>query len=116
MMLRRLAAALLLAASVPALAANTRVDHGLVLDDVTVVDTGTGQLTPGRAVVAADGHIVRIAPAGSVTVTGTAQWIEVRGKFVVPGYLDIHAHPLKGPGGGLKLDLMLATASPVTAR
>ena len=98
---------LMLAASLPALAA-TSIDHGIVLDGVTVVDTGTGHLTPRQAVVIADAHIVRIAPAGSIAVTGSARRLDARGKFVVPGFLDMHAHPLEGPGEGPRLDLMLA--------
>lgn len=89
----------------PALAATTRVDRGILLDGVTVVDTAIGQLTPGRTVVVADG---RIAPAGSVTASGSAHGVDARGRFVVPGYLDMHAHPLGSPGELTDLDLMLA--------
>ncbi len=100
--------ALLLAAAIPVSARTTRVDHGVVLDNITVVDTATGQSTARRAVVIADGKIVAIVPAGSVAASGSARRFEGRGKFVVPGFLDMHAHPLGSPGEAEKLDLMLA--------
>ena len=100
--------ALLLAAAAPAAARVTHVDHGIVLDNVSVIDTTTGRSTAGRAVVIADGKIVAIVPAGSVSALGNARRFEGRGKFVVPGFLDMHAHPLGSPGEREKLDLMLA--------
>jgi hypothetical protein len=44
------------------------------------------------AILVDNGKIVKIAKAGSIRVAGTAQAIEATGKYVVPGYLDMHAH------------------------
>jgi hypothetical protein len=44
------------------------------------------------AVVVDNGKIARIVKASSVIVTGTAQTIDASDKYVVPGYLDMHAH------------------------
>ena len=65
----------------------------LVLDGVTVVDTRTGGLTPGRAVVVEGGRIAAILPAGAARRRG-AQVVDARGEFLVPGFNDMHAHPL----------------------
>lgn len=85
----------LLAVPVAALAQRTTVSSGTVLNDVTVVDTVTGNLTPHRALALDHGKIVRIAAAGSLAVSGPAQMVEAKGKYVVPGYLDMHAHVIE---------------------
>lgn len=100
--------ALLVATSAAASAAVTHVDHGIVIDNITVIDTATGRSTPGRSVVIAGGRIVAIVPSGSVASAGNTRYFDGRGKFVVPGYLDMHAHPLDSIGEHDELDLMLA--------
>ena len=75
-----------------AAAQDVTVTTGTVLTDVTVVNTRDGSLTPGMAVVVDNGRIVKIASAGSVHTAGAAQAIDASGKYVVPGYLDMHAH------------------------
>lgn len=80
----------------------------LVLDGVTVVDVKDGRLSPGMSVVMADGKILRIAPTASLRLHGDAQRVDAGGKFVVPGYLDMHAHPLNAPDPRPTLKLMLA--------
>lgn len=85
------------------------VDHGLVIKDVTVVGTRDGHLSPGMSVVVEDGKIVHIAPSRSVRIRGDAHTVEARGKYVVPGYLDMHAHPLNLPDPRGYLALMLAS-------
>lgn len=64
----------------------------LVLTGVTVIDTRTGAKTPHRSVVIENGKISAVVPAGDAAATGYT--VEASGKFVVPGYLDMHAHPL----------------------
>lgn len=106
MKLKTLLAALGLAFSLaaPSLAATS----DLVLDGVTVVDVKDGRLTPNVSVVLADGKIVRIAPTRGLKLPGDAQRVDASGKFVVPGYLDMHAHPLNAPDPRPTLKLMLS--------
>jgi imidazolonepropionase-like amidohydrolase len=73
-------------------AQDVTVTTGVVINGVTVVNTRDGSLTPGMAVVVDNGKIARIARAGSVQVAGTAQTIDASEKYVVPGYIDMHAH------------------------
>lgn len=106
MRLTALLARLLAASAAIVLTAAAPSPRGLIIDDVTVVDTATGRLTPHRAVVIDGGRIVRIAAAGSRAAD--ARRIDGTGKFVVPGFLDMHAHPLSWGDTPGALRLMLA--------
>ena len=78
-----------------------------VLDNVTIVDTRTGHLARNMAILVDGGTIVRIGPARSLAVAGASR-IDGHGAYVVPGYNDMHAHPLNpgSPEGGLQLMLV----------
>jgi Amidohydrolase family len=71
--------------------ATVKVDSGIVLADVTVVNTATGALAPHQNVILENGKIKTIT-AGRIVATGSAQMIKLSGKFVVPGFVDMHAH------------------------
>jgi imidazolonepropionase-like amidohydrolase len=80
----------------------------LVLNGVTVVDTADGSLAPGMSILADGGRIVRVAPTGTLAPDASAEAVDATGKFVVPGYLDMHAHPLGEADPTGDLALMLA--------
>nr|WP_083434516.1 amidohydrolase family protein [Sphingomonas sp. Y57] len=80
------------------------VAQSLVIDHVTVVDTRSGKLARDRAVVIDGRRIVRIARGGSVR--NAARTVDATGKFVVPGYFDMHAHPLTASARNASLTLM----------
>lgn len=84
------------------------VNSGLLLTNVTVVDTHTGKLTPRRSVAIQGGKITKIDRAGTLVASGSARSIDGRGKFVVPGYWEMHGHPIDGPDRVDNLALMLA--------
>ena len=93
----------------PALAqVSAPVSQGVVLDHVTIVDTHDGTLLRDRAIVIADGKILRIARAGTVKTSGSAERIDEHGKFVVPGYLDMHVHAMTSDDPPAEFALMLA--------
>jgi imidazolonepropionase-like amidohydrolase len=83
----------------------------LVLRNVTVVDTGDGTLAPGVDVLVADGVIGAITttdPAAAIAATAAdAEVVDGLGRYLIPGFLDMHAHPLtdRHPAGGLELML-----------
>ena len=79
----------------------------LVLAGVTVVDTATGALTPGMNVVLANGAIAEIN-AGSSSSQGAGTVVDARGKFLVPGFLDMHTHLLQDDAREYSAALMLA--------
>jgi Tol biopolymer transport system component len=47
---------------------------------------------PSGDVVVTDNRIVAVGPQGSVTIPSGAKVIDVSGKTIMPGYVDIHAH------------------------
>jgi imidazolonepropionase-like amidohydrolase len=86
----------------------------LVLRNVTVVDTRDGTLAPGLDVFIAGGVIAEItttdpaAPAAAAASTAAdAHVVDGSGRYLIPGFQDMHAHPLnhKRPAGGLELML-----------
>lgn len=80
----------------------------LVLDGVSVVDPRNGAIAPNRAVVISDGKIVDIVAAGSARKARGVRRVDARGKYVVPGFLDMHAHPLDPADPELSLPLMVS--------
>lgn len=85
------------------------VSEGLLLDHVNVVGVHDGTVARDRAVVMADGRIVRVASGGSIGVSGNAQAIDGKGAFVVPGFNDMHAHNLNTASPETSLREMLAS-------
>jgi imidazolonepropionase-like amidohydrolase len=82
--------------------------QGLVLNGVTVVDTTTGKLTRNQSVAVDGGKITEIARAGSIKAGANTKTIDARGKYLVPGYLDMHVHSFNAPDPTASLELMLA--------
>lgn len=80
----------------------------LRLDGVTVVDTLTGALTPDMSILMKGGRITAIVPTAGAQLDTTVQAIDARGKFVVPGYNDMHTHALTAPNATAVLALLLA--------
>ncbi len=68
--------------------------QGTVIRSATVVNTRDGSLASDQAIVIDGGKIVKIASNGSVHTSGTAQTVDGTGKYVVPGFLDMHAHAM----------------------
>jgi imidazolonepropionase-like amidohydrolase len=74
----------------------------LVLTGVDVVDVRTGDIARGRSVTIDDGKIAAVstdpAPDGP-------QVVDASGRFLVPGFNDMHAHPLElaDPSGAFEL-------------
>ena len=70
------------------------ITTGTVIRNVTVVNTRDGSLASGMAVVVDGGKIQKIASSGIVRTSGTAQDVDATGKYVVPGFLDMHTHTI----------------------
>lgn len=84
----------------------------VVLRGVTVVDTRTGSLTPDLDVTLADGRIAGITPSAAREQDrpdGAPAPIDTAGKYVVPGYLEMHTHVLGPDDPARDLQLMLRT-------
>ncbi|MDF1552937.1 MAG: amidohydrolase family protein [Deferrisomatales bacterium] len=70
------------------------VTKGTIIQDATIVDTRDGGLTSGMTVVIDDGKIQMITKS-SVHASGTAQTIDASGKYLVPGFNDMHVHAME---------------------
>jgi imidazolonepropionase-like amidohydrolase len=64
----------------------------LVLDNVRVIDgTGVAPIERGRIVIEAD-RIAAVGPAEKVSAPADAETIDLTGRTVVPGLIDLHFH------------------------
>lgn len=88
-------APLLLSLAPPAASAQTaRPDapRPLALTRVTVIDATGSPAKLGMTVVVAGGQIAAVGRAGAVRVPKGARVIDARGKYLIPGLWDMHAH------------------------
>lgn len=78
----------------------------VVLSDATVVDPVDGTTRHGHDILIRDGRIDGVRPAGEPAPAG-ADVVDAGGRYVVPGFNDLHAHPLvyADPSGSLALML-----------
>ena len=70
--------------------------HDLVIRGGTVIDPAAG-LHAERDVAIAGGKIAAVEP--SIAADGAAQTLDARGKLVLPGLIDLHAHIFRGLHG-----------------
>ena len=80
----------LAAISAPALAQD---DAGVVVfEGVNVVPLDRDGVLPARTVVIRDGRIAEVGAAGSVRIPAGARRIDGRGRWLMPGLAEMHAH------------------------
>lgn len=84
------------------------VSYQLLLNHVTIVDTQNGQLTSNISILAKDGIIIDIAPAGSIKAGEDTKIVDATGKYAVPGYLNMHMHVLGDEKTPEVMSLLLA--------
>jgi imidazolonepropionase-like amidohydrolase len=80
----------------------------LMLTGVTVVDTRSGQLSPGMSVLMDGGRITQVFSGEATSADASIPRVALLGKFVVPGFNEMHAHPLNDADPSGNLALMLA--------
>ena len=68
------------------------VTQGVVIQNATVVNTRDGSLLTGQSVVLDGGKIKLITSQPLNLTTGTATVVDAGGKYLVPGFLDMHTH------------------------
>jgi imidazolonepropionase-like amidohydrolase len=93
----RISVALLLCLSAEATgqSANSRtsLEKGTwAITDATVVPMDRDSVFRNATILIRDGRIADIGPSSLVTVPGNARRIDGRGKWVIPGLVDMHAH------------------------
>ncbi len=79
----------------------------LAIENATVIDTLDGSVREDVTVLGADGRILAVEESRAGMTEPAARRIDARGKFVTPGYNDMHSHvlELEDPSGALALML-----------
>ncbi len=89
-------ALLLFAQSIPAIAAQPQSppprDSVFAFINVNVVPMDKERLVPSQTVIIRAGRIAEIGPAGRVRLPKEAVKIDGRGKYLMPGLVDMHVH------------------------
>ena len=68
------------------------VTQGMVIQNATIVNTRDGSLLTGQSIVLDGGKIKLITSAALNVTAGTATVVDGTGKYIVPGFLDMHTH------------------------
>jgi Tol biopolymer transport system component len=64
----------------------------VVLRGARIITMKGDQVIPRGDIVVTDNRITAVGPSGSVRIPSGARVINVAGKTIMPGYVDIHAH------------------------
>jgi CubicO group peptidase (beta-lactamase class C family)/imidazolonepropionase-like amidohydrolase len=70
----------------------------LILRGATVITMRGDEIVRDADIVVRDGRIAGIGPRGRDAETGDGRVVDVSGKYVVPGFIDLHAHWGGGQG------------------
>lgn len=75
-----------------AAAAETAQARRLVLDNVRIIDgSGAAPIEHGRIVIEGD-RLARVGPAATVPMPAGAETVDLSGRTVIPGLIDLHFH------------------------
>ncbi|MEY8097181.1 amidohydrolase family protein [Falsihalocynthiibacter sp. S25ZX9] len=80
----------------------------VIIQNVTVVDTLTGDETPNMSIVIEGNLIAAVSPSDKTTGAASDVIIDGSGLFAVPGYNDMHSHALTSGDSATNLRVMLA--------
>ncbi len=73
-------------------ALTTMLDQPLLIDNVRVFDPAAGEVVAGRSVLVEKGRIVSVQEQGVLDVSANVQRLDGRGRLLMPGLWDMHAH------------------------
>ncbi len=82
--------------------------------DVTVISMDVPDPAPHRTVLVVGNEIVAVGAADEVTIPAGATVVDGRGRFLLPGLADMHAHVGFDYQPGQRADLLLYLATGVT--
>jgi hypothetical protein len=66
--------------------------HELIIQGGSIIDTRTGKAMDNQTVVIEGDRITRVAPAKEVAVPSDARVVDARGRWIVPGLIEMHVH------------------------
>ena len=64
----------------------------IAIEGVAIVDVQRGEIVTPRTVLVADGRIAAIAEPETVSIPPTAVRVDGRGRYLMPGLVDMHVH------------------------
>ncbi len=64
----------------------------IIFRSVNVIPMDTERVLENQDVVVRGGKIVAVGPTGKVKYATGATWVEAKGKFLIPGLAEMHAH------------------------
>jgi imidazolonepropionase-like amidohydrolase len=76
--------------------AGPRYRPAIAITDVTIIDVEHGGSIGPRTVVIDDGRIAAIAAPGDARIPPQAERVDGRGRFLIPGLVDMHVHLFNG--------------------
>jgi hypothetical protein len=79
-----------------------------VFYDVTVIDVQGDKLLKHQEVIVSGGKILAVQPISKKRLHAGAQFVNAKGKYIVPGFWDMHAHVLLDDGYQWQFPLLLA--------
>ncbi|HUF27471.1 MAG TPA: amidohydrolase family protein [Gemmatimonadaceae bacterium] len=79
--------------------AHDRPTGRLALVGATAITMNGDEVIPEATIVIDRNRIMAIGPSGQVQVPAGARRIDVAGKYIMPGLIDVHAHIGTGSGG-----------------
>jgi imidazolonepropionase-like amidohydrolase len=105
-----------LAAVLLGVSAGPSPDTTFAFVDVTVIPMNRRQELPHQTVVVRGGRVSAIGPSSRVTVPSDGRRIDGRGKFLIPGLAEMHAHIPSGeqPDSIIERTLFMYVARGVT--
>ncbi|HUF27060.1 MAG TPA: amidohydrolase family protein [Gemmatimonadaceae bacterium] len=101
-------------AQAPSLAAPPAATPVVAFVDVSVVPMDRERVVAGQTVIVRDGRIAQMGPAASVAVPAGALRVDGRGKYLMPGFAEMHGHLPFQAGPAADATLFLYVANGVT--
>lgn len=71
----------------------------IAIESVAVVDVVRGEILNPRTVLIADGRIAAIGEPEAISIPTTAVRVDGRGRYLVPGLVDMHVHLFNNASG-----------------
>ena len=64
----------------------------LLIREVAIVDPSSARLSAPVDILIKDGSITAVETGGSIAAEGVDDVLEARGRYALPGLIDVHAH------------------------
>lgn len=80
-------------------AATDKPTSTLALVGATAITMNGDEVIPDATIIVEGNRIAAIGPSATITVPAGAKRIDVSGKYVIPGLVDVHAHVGAGSNG-----------------